>query len=392
MAHSITPAVYPTVERLAADDGGNCVCVTFEGSGAPYARKNVYRIRVADEDRPTEPDMLESMVLKRPHRRRSWDRQLSLRPFSDVEEAELMRFVEQGRGRGRIAFEHESIERTLASLGLLAADGSLTNAAEVLFCPSVDIQLKMGVFKTRMRTEALDLRQESGTVFSLVDQVEHYVANNIRRKIVVTGRRTRDEVPETPFVAIREAPMNAYAHRFWHQPGHVQVDIYHDAVDIISPGWFISGQDPEDHLSGRNTSSETRNGLIAGTPFRSGDIESPGLKIRKIREPCDTAGVRVTYEEVPFGTKLTLHRNAPLWRISNRMCGKARERPLRKRACRGRGDRGVELCLHVRGHHGKATSPGAGASGWPQRTAAGTTWTTGSRLCRAEEHAPTPVP
>lgn len=105
--------------------------------------------------------------------------------------------------------------------------------------------------------------------------------------------------------------MNAYAHRFWHQSGHVQVDIYHDAVDIISPGWFISGQDPEDHLSGRNTSSETRNGLIAGTPFRSGDIESPGLKIRKIREPCDTAGVRVTYEEVPFGTKLTLHRNAP---------------------------------------------------------------------------------
>ena len=101
----------------------------------------------------------------------------------------------------------------MARPSALAADGSLTNAAEVLFCPSVDVQLKMGVFKTHMRTEALDLRQEPGTVFSLVDQAEYYIANNLRRKAVVTGRRTRNEVPKIPFVAIREALMNAVAHR-----------------------------------------------------------------------------------------------------------------------------------------------------------------------------------
>lgn len=43
----------------------------------------------------------------------------------------------------------------------------------------------------------------------------------------------------------------------------------------------------------------------------SGDIESSGAGIRKIRELCDEAGVRVTYEQVSFGTKLTFHRNAP---------------------------------------------------------------------------------
>lgn len=133
IAHSIAPAVYPTVERLVADGGEDYVRVTFEGPDAPYACKNVYRIRVADEDRFMEPDMLESMVLERAYRRKPWDRQSSPRPLSDVEEAELMRFVERGRRRGRIAFEHESVERTLASLGLLAANGSLTNAAEVLF-------------------------------------------------------------------------------------------------------------------------------------------------------------------------------------------------------------------------------------------------------------------
>ena len=56
----------------------------------------------------------------------------------------------------------------------------------------------MGVFKTHMRTEALDLRQEPGTVFSLVDQAEYYIANNIRRKIVVTGGVRATRYPRYP--------------------------------------------------------------------------------------------------------------------------------------------------------------------------------------------------
>lgn len=41
------------------------------------------------------------------------------------------------------------------------------------------------------------------------------------------------------------------------------------------------------------------------------DIESSGMGIRNIRELCDAAGVKVTYEEVSFGTKLTFHRKDP---------------------------------------------------------------------------------
>lgn len=114
---------------------------------------------------------------------------------------------------------------------------------------TVEVQLKMGVFKTYERTEALEVRLESGTLFRLVDEAEYYIANNIRR-LVVAGARTRDEVPEIPFEAIREALMNVYAHRVWYRSGYVQVDIYHDAVDVISPGWFIDGQNPDDHLRG----------------------------------------------------------------------------------------------------------------------------------------------
>ena len=247
IAHSIEPAVYPTVERLETDDGRAYVRVSFEGHDAPYACKNVYRIRVSDEDRPMDPDKLESMMLERAYRKKPWDRHPSARPLSDVDEKAVRKFVERGRAHGRIAFEHESIETTLEHLHLIEG-GRMLNAAEVLFCPSETVQLKMGIFVSHARTEALDMHHEAGTLFDLVDAAELYILNNIRRRFVVTGE---------------------------------------------------------------SSASNTRNELIASTLYRSGDIESSGMGIKKIKDLCDEAGVEVAYERVSFGTKVVFARKDP---------------------------------------------------------------------------------
>ena len=103
--------------------------------------------------------------------------------------------------------------------------------------------------------------------------------------------------------------MNAYAHRDWEYGGAVMVELFNDAVEIISPGWFIEGQDPEAHLSGKDASSVSRNKLLAQTLYKSGDIESQGTGIKRIKDECDEAGIEVEYVEVPSGTKLIFHRN-----------------------------------------------------------------------------------
>lgn len=313
----IEPRVYPEISQLETDEGLAYIKVAFSGNERPYSCDGRYRIRSADEDLPMNQSALRSFMQDEFYRAHPWDRQASERPIEDVDELTVHQYVERGQARGRIGFQFESVRQVLSSIDLLTSDGKLTNAAEVLFCPSIDVQLKMGIFKTHARTEALDLRHESGTIFALVDQAEFYIANNIRREIIVTGSRTRDEIPEIPFAAIREALMNAYAHRIWYRSGYVQVDIYHDAVDIISPGWFVDGQTPGAHLSGESTSSDTRNKLMAEALFRSGDIESSGMGIKKIRDLCDEAGVKVTYEEVSFGTKLTFHRKDPFGAIDS---------------------------------------------------------------------------
>lgn len=308
----IKPTVRIDAKKLTTDDGRDYIRVAFEGFDGPYSCEDRYRIRVNDRDVMMTPDEIEAAFRERADRREPWDARPSDRPLLDVDEGTLRAFVERGRERGRIAFEYESVEGALASLGLLAADGRMLNAAEVLFCPSRTVQLKAGLFADAERTEVLDMWQERGTVFRLIDRAELFIVSNIRRRFTFDGSRTRGEVPEIPREAIREALLNAYAHRLWSdRTGYVQVDVYMDKVDIISPGWFIAGQDPEAHLGGASTSSATRNQLIASTLFRSGDIESSGLGMRKIARLCSAAGVQVGYERVPFGTRLTFLRPDP---------------------------------------------------------------------------------
>lgn len=115
------------------------------------------------------------------------------------------------------------------------------------------------------KCEILDLHQEERTAFGLVDKAVAYILNNTRRRLVINDRGPRDEIPELPTKAVKEALMNAFAHRLWTSAGSVQIGIFNDAVEILSLGWFIEGQDPDEHLAGPGTPSKTRNALITKT-------------------------------------------------------------------------------------------------------------------------------
>ena len=293
---------------MADGEGREYIRVAFFGSEAPYACKGAYRIRVADEDVIMTAAQIESMMTQRIETKNPWDGRASSKKISDVDEGVLRAYVERGNAKGRIPFEFTDTYDVLSRLDLLV-DGSLTNAADVLFCPSKDIRLKMGILATHSRTEILDLHQEEGTVFGLVDKAVAYILNNTRRRFVINDRGPRDEIPELPTKAVKEALMNAFAHRLWTSAGSVQIDIFNDAVEILSPGWFIEGQDPDEHLAGSSTSSKTRNALITKTLYRSGDIESYGTGIPRMKELCSEVGVEIEYARTPDGTKLVFHRN-----------------------------------------------------------------------------------
>ncbi len=308
VGNRIEPRIYPIIEDLKDEIGNTYLRVTFEGHEPPYACDGRYRIRSADEDVPMAQEELARQFAYARARKVPWDTWESERPIGDVDEDELRAYVARGNECGRIAFSFTSVENVLSRLSLIR-NGKLTNAAEVLFCPSSTFQLSMGLLADHARTDILDLHHEQGTLFSLVRAAEHYILVNTRRRFVIDDYGPRKEIPELPKEAVREILFNAYCHRDWLSQARVQVDIYHDAVEITNPGWFIEGQDPKEHLAGDGGSSLSRNMLIAQALYRSGDIEAYGSGIPRVRNACKEAGVQIEYVRVSVGTKFVFHRN-----------------------------------------------------------------------------------
>jgi len=123
----------------------------------------------------------------------------------------------------------------------LLRNGKLTNTALLLFFKE-PIVLQSEVKCIRFSgNEAIkpyiDFQTIEGTVFDLIDKAEDFVLRNIRRSIwLVSGKVQREEKYEYPPDAIREAVVNAVAHRDYGFPSKVQVRIFDNRIEIWSPG------------------------------------------------------------------------------------------------------------------------------------------------------------
>ena len=169
--------------------------------------------------------------------------------------------------------------------------------------------MKLGLLGGNTKAKILDLRRECGTMLKLLDFAEYFVTSNIRREFVIgeTGMY-RKEIPEIPAEAIREAVANALCHRDYTTGTAVEVNVFMDTVQIVSPGLFPEGDSPERHLAGIASEFGLRNPAIARTLFRAGVIEQYGTGIPRIKEACKAAGVRFRFEQTVNSTVVVFGR------------------------------------------------------------------------------------
>ncbi len=97
----------------------------------------------------------------------------------------------------------------------------------------------------------------------------------------------RDERLELPEGALREALVNAIVHRDYRSTANVQVHVFRDRLEIVTPGGLPAGMREED----LGTKSVPRNPLLFGMFYRMGLVEQIGSGIRRIRELCLDYGV-----------------------------------------------------------------------------------------------------
>lgn len=165
------------------------------------------------------------------------DRVVPSSSVDDLDDRMAQSFLRRRLSRNRI-----ELRAGLRDLGFLQ-DGRPTLACLLLFGREPQsIHRRFGIDVLRFegsRSGQHTLRERKqliGRLSELVEEADRTIYDTMRRDAVVRGL-IREEVPEYPPIAIREALLNAVGHRdYSHTGSAVQVRIFDDGVEIESPG------------------------------------------------------------------------------------------------------------------------------------------------------------
>jgi len=124
-----------------------------------------------------------------------------------------------------------------------------------------------------------------------------------------------DDVDEIPNNVITEAINNAIAHRNYASNGSIQVEVYQDRIEVISPGRLMSPL-TIDMLYGKHE-SVAPNPHIARAMFWVKYIETVGTGLNDLLDSCATAGLkRPTLEANDLHFRVIIWRSADKTQIN----------------------------------------------------------------------------
>ena len=173
----------------------------------------------------------------------------------------------------------------------LVKDTRMTHAGAWLLADditrfTVQASVTCAVFRGSAKTHILDRKEFKGNLYDIYQEVMTYFQAKLNSALIphAQGRDERLELPES---ALREAVVNAIAHRDYRSTANVQIYIFQDRVEIVTPGGLPAGMREED-LGSR---SVPRNPLLFNMLYRMKLVEQIGSGIRRIHDACLEHGV-----------------------------------------------------------------------------------------------------
>lgn len=122
-----------------------------------------------------------------------------------------------------------------------------------------------------------------GSILEQIDNSMEFIKKHMSNGWVKEGKLARREIPEYDFDAVREALINAEAHRLYLMRGtNIEVGFYDDRLEIISCGGLESRRKLEEFL--KKPTSTRRNQLICDIFSRLDFMERRGSGIAKIMQ------------------------------------------------------------------------------------------------------------
>jgi ATP-dependent DNA helicase RecG len=300
------PLILPSAQ-ISAASGGDVVVVNVP-PGLPhiYNVQGLYLTRTAAQNRPLTTPELRRLLLERS------DAGFESLPvdgatLADLDPAHIERYLE----RIAVAPDEAPVAALLAR-GCVAqpigGEAAPTAAGLLLFGRQPQRFLRSAEIIC-VRYAGGDMSDEfvrqdlTGTLPDQLRQAEAFVVSNMRRGMKIAGLR-RDETTEYPLPVVREAIVNAVAHRDYSVRGEgIRLLMYDDRLEIYSPGRLPG------HVTLANLKDErySRNESIVAVLSDLGYIERLGYGIDRMIAAMQEAGLpEPLFEETTAGFRVTL--------------------------------------------------------------------------------------
>ncbi len=142
------------------------------------------------------------------------------------------------------------------------------------------------LFKGTSKVHVLDRKDFAGGIVADIEDSLRFIERNTRTAYRIE-KLQREDIPEYPMSALREAITNAVMHRDWFIEGaNVFVEIFSDRIEVSSPGGLPKGM----LLKDLGHKSIRRNALIADLLHRIAFIEKAGTGILRMRDGARAEG------------------------------------------------------------------------------------------------------
>jgi ATP-dependent DNA helicase RecG len=211
--------------------------------------------------------------------------------FDDLDAGAIRQFIREAHHKRQLSLsEHSPVGDVLTHLSLIR-DGRPTRAAILLFgkdpqrfvsCSEIRC---MHFHGTVIQRPAPYYRIFKGDLFEQVDQTVDFVLSKI--DLSVGTRSASTQAPtryELPPDVIREAIVNAVAHRDYAHPGAIQVSVFVDRLEVWNPGELLAPLTLEQLRKPHR--SLTRNARVCEALYLAGYIEKYGTGTLMMIQEC----------------------------------------------------------------------------------------------------------
>ena len=276
---------------LRSEEGGEFLEIKVAPHPNPISYKGEYHYRSGSTKQVLKGATLNRFLLRK--HGRNWDDVpipgIGLR---DLDGRTLDEFRQRGVASDRMPSTTlgESDDNLIEFLHLREGE-HLRRAAVLLFHPAptrffAGAFVKIGYFRSETELAYQDVVE--GSLFVQVDRTVELLHTKYSKAKVSYEGIFRRETPPAPDEALREAVLNAVAHRDYSNPAPIQIRVYDNRISLWNPGtlplnWTL------DKLLGTHPSVPHNPG-IANAFFRAGMIEAWGRGIGSIVEICQVAG------------------------------------------------------------------------------------------------------